>query len=428
MKSKSLIITENNIPKFNDIKETISSIIIYPNLDIEIGMLYDYCPITDYIPIPKKRGRKKKTDVPIIPEILPPGSVISVQMEKEKRGVVKIKKKKKKSKREYFLNSVVLVMIVDNNKQVNIKVSKGKFQITGCKIEKHYTDAMKYLYEILLKIEVYIGYPIHAFVPMDRSTKKDYTYNFDKLPKDHDRHKKVVDHPIMIFTTAMCNKDYSVGFNIDRNKLTKFLQEETDYLVDFDDKMDISVNVKIPNKTPYDNNLLYLELDNNETKSVVSYNEYFSLLKDKNKDSIIKTCESKFHTILVFHSGSIIQSGRGPHMADVYDKFIRLIFENKDKFKENIIIEEKMIVLHKADEKSKSRKIDKLKTTPITLKYMKSLKKLQEFIQETYYNKTNEKSKVILWKNNDGIKFIVKSNKEYHAALRDNINLYVGIK
>jgi hypothetical protein len=54
------------------------------------------------------------------------------------------------------------------------------------------------------------------------------------------------------------------------------------------------------------------------------YSTYYDYNKKFNKD--------KYHTFLVFYSGSVILSSSGPDTEDVYNKFIEIIKENKDTF------------------------------------------------------------------------------------------------
>lgn len=457
----ALILTKDNIPDFNDIDITVSTIIVISNFDIDLEMLFLYCPMTDYTIIKKKRGRKKKSDVPIVPIMLPPGSVISAQMENNKRGVVLKVKKPKKSKRSHFLNSVTLVIIVDNNKQINVKISnRGKFQITGCKTEKHYIDTMKYIYEVLNIIEVYVGHPIYRFVDLDKSKKSI---------------KQIVDHPILIFSKAMNNKDYAVNFNLDREKLTSFLNKNTEFMAEFDGSMDTGVNIKLPNNTPFDEDLLRVDLpslkdddlfskgsddksyskddtnesddksyskdikDNEENSyskeqhqkksyitviSSIKYDTVQNMLEEKDRHKIEKKIDSKYHTIMAFHSGSFIQSGRGPEMKDVYEKFVSIIFKHQSEFKDDIKIEEKFATINMCDISSGKSKNKKYITTKF--KYIKSLKKLITFIKTDHYKDIN--IRISMYKKVDGVKHLLKSNRDYHDALMENDDIFVDVK
>ena len=47
-------------PDFDDIVVSTKTFIVKTNLIMDLKKLFDYLPVTDYVSIPKKRGRKKK--------------------------------------------------------------------------------------------------------------------------------------------------------------------------------------------------------------------------------------------------------------------------------------------------------------------------------------------------------------------------------
>ena len=49
-------------PEFEDIRVSTKTFIAMTNLIIDLKKLFDFLPITEYIVVPKKRGRKKKTE------------------------------------------------------------------------------------------------------------------------------------------------------------------------------------------------------------------------------------------------------------------------------------------------------------------------------------------------------------------------------
>ena len=57
----------------------------------------------------------------------------------------------------------------------------------------------------------------------------------------------------------------------------------------------------------------------------------YSMHYDHNK----KNDKSKYHTFLVFYSGSVILSSSGPETEMVYNKFINIIKDNMEHLKEN---------------------------------------------------------------------------------------------
>ena len=64
----------------------------------------------------------------------------------------------------------------------------------------------------------------------------------------------------------------------------------------------------------------------------------YSLYYDFNK----KLSKDKYHTFLVFYSGSVILSSSGPDTEEVYNQFITIIKENKDLFHDQSLQDEKI--------------------------------------------------------------------------------------
>jgi len=54
------------------------------------------------------------------------------------------------------------------------------------------------------------------------------------------------------------------------------------------------------------------------------YSMYYDYNKKLNKD--------KYHTFLVFYSGSVILSSSGPDTEDVYNEFVKIIRDHTDLF------------------------------------------------------------------------------------------------
>lgn len=309
--------------KYEDLPQSVYGVMAYTNFDIDLNMLYKYIPIIDYEVIKKKRGRKKKTDVPIKPIELPEGSVISCQFENNIRGKrLKVKKPPKKpSKRQFFLNSVTIVLVIKNNKFINVKITgKYNFQISGCKSSEQYINTMYLLFDILKKIEGYIGHPIYQLIPLGNIKS---------------------DHPIVIFNKTMINKDCRVAFNIDREKLTEFLNKNTEFSAYFDGAMAPGINVKLKNTIPHELKLDKIELlDNLKYKhTIIDYDEYYNLLSDKDKKKLQKKeiRNENNHSFMIHQPGSIVQSDIGPNQGIVFKKLITLLYNNRKEFEEVLI-------------------------------------------------------------------------------------------
>lgn len=309
--------TKNNqkafqIPDFAAIKVSTKTIIAVTNLVFDLNLLYHYTPITEYVVVQRKRGRKKKTEVIDPNRDIPAGSIISVQNKTNIRGV-QVKPKKKESK-TYFLNSITIVIILEGGKMINTKVSQnGKFQITGCKENFHFLDCLKYVYQHLCAVQEYTGVPVFTIKP-----------------------QCVNQVPRVVFNTVMKNIDFKLNFNVQRDKLDTFINAHTDFYSLFEASINTGVNIKMKSTQPHDNILTCLEFPTPTTtkETNVPYSEYLTFLDEKEKKK--EATKEKFTTLLIFNSGSCIQSGSGPEMEKVYYKFFKLMMENREKFEEKL--------------------------------------------------------------------------------------------
>ena len=131
------------IPEFSSLPASTLTIIATTNLIIDLVKFYNYMPITDFSILQKKRGRKRKNIIQSVKQI-PSGSIISLGKTNQFRGIVmktsrnSPEKSKKmiagKNNVNFFTHSVSVVMLLDDLKKINIKVTEnGKLPITGCK-------------------------------------------------------------------------------------------------------------------------------------------------------------------------------------------------------------------------------------------------------------------------------------------------------
>ncbi len=287
------------------------------NYIFNLNLLFNNLPITPFTVVQKKRGRKKKTELADPNKDIPPGSIISVQSKTNVRGVL-VKPKKKESK-TYFLNSITIVLILNNGKMINTKVSQnGKFQITGCKEDSHFIDCLTYLYKHMNEAEKYTGEP---------------TYYMKSKYEDQ--------NPKAIFNVVMKNIDFKIGFPIQRDKLDTFINNNTtEFYSLFESSINTGVNIKIKSTKPHDSTLTTLEIpsDGDHIISTVPYSDYLTFLDDKEKKK--EESKEKFLTFLIFQSGSSILSGSGPDMENVFRKFFSIMIKHRAEFEEKLEDEE----------------------------------------------------------------------------------------
>lgn len=315
--TKKIISSDGSVVPFEKVDVSTKTVIALSNMNINLDKFFQYVAITDYTLVEKKRGRKKRLLVEPPIKYLPKGSIILVQRRKEHRGCL-LKNKNKRSK-TFFLHSVTTVIVLENNKFINIKVSSnGKFQITGCKTEQHYIDTILYLFQAIQNIENMTGEKCYKLVNSDSTLS-------------------------VVFNIVMKNMDFNIGFNICRDKLDSFINTNTTFVSIFESSISTGVNIKVQSKQVNDNELLELKydiVDNNYNTKYVPYSTYYNMLDEKEKKR--EEVKEKHHTFLIFASGSIIMSSRGPDMKRVFNELIHTLINNKEEFEDKTHEEERI--------------------------------------------------------------------------------------
>ncbi len=87
-------------------------------------------------------------------------------------------------------------------------------------------------------------------------------------------------------------------------------------------------------------NRLIIYQDGTSKNDLVSYDHYFSVLQDKDKKQEKK--KDSYHTFLVFASGSIIMSSKGPDMKNIFYELVSILVKNRDLFEEPFEPEKKV--------------------------------------------------------------------------------------
>lgn len=326
---KRVLNNDGNIKSFNQIGISTKTVIAITNLKVDLDKLFNLVPITDYEPIKKRRGRRKRMSVEATPMVLPYGSIVLVQRRRDSRGV-SVKNKTKRSN-TFFLHSVTVVLALNNNKFINAKISQnGKFQITGCKSDAHYIETICILVKTFNDIKKWSGETVYSVSGESPDTIE------------------------VIFNTVMQNMDFNIGFPISRDKLDRFINSKTEFTGVYEGSISTGVNIKIPSLYHNDVQLMKLQLQSNDptkyTQSIVPYASYYSLLEDKEKKKEKK--KEKYHTFLVFASGSIIMSSRGPDMERVFYELIQIMLQNRAEFEETLVNSGKKLEIIDPDEES----------------------------------------------------------------------------
>ena len=301
-------------PEFDDIPVSTKTFIVMTNITIDIKKLFDFLPITEYIVVPKRRGRKKKVTTADPNRNIQDGSIITLDLANNVRGVsLKKKKKQGKGNKDYFRNSVTVVMMM-GGKQINFKISRnGKFQMTGCKYDEHAEKCVKQIWEYIKDTEDIYQLP-HL------SSKTSHPFRATFIP-------------------AMRNIDFSLGFLLDREKLDEYFNLNTDYYSLLETSIGYTgVNIKIPVTKPI-TDLKIKQLVHKRGRWLepkwVSYQYYLDTLKPKDQQKRLD--KQRFNTFLVFHSGKIIMSSMCADFArDTYYTFLDIIRQNYQMFREKL--------------------------------------------------------------------------------------------
>lgn len=312
-------------PAFEDIPVSTKTFIVYLNLDLNIDNMFENLPITPYEMVKKKRGRKKKSlHDENMNKGIKDGSIITMEYKKRFRGVnTKSVKKHKKCIciktcvcKQYFRNSITVVMIIED-KKVNFKISNnGKFQMTGCKHDHHAEKCVYYIWKYL---------------------KQDETLYKKKEDNENPPHA--------IFIPAMRNIDFSLGFNVNRGALDTYINTKTDYHSLLEESFGYTgVNIKMP--LLEDITKLVLKdihyIEDKETGDIlqevksITYGDYLKLLDEKDRRKKMKKIRRV--TFLVFHSGKCIMSGVCAELSkQYYYKFTDIVRNCFNKIEERLV-------------------------------------------------------------------------------------------
>ena len=299
-------------PDFENIKVSTKTIITMTNLIIDLKGLFDFLPVIEYTPATKKRGKKKKTYMLEQLKDFPHGSIVTLKHENKIRGVdlkqKKLNSRKKKSK--WFRNSFTVVMILDG-KPVNFKICQnGMLQGTGVKTDSQAEDCIKILW----------------------SQIKDYENIIYKFSRKM--------HLEAMFIPAMRNIDFSLGFNVDREKLSRYMSTQTEFHSLLETSFGYTgVNIKIP--IVLDIRSMKIKKlsfkDNNWFESMTTYDEYMQYISEKEQHK--KMNKDRFNTFLVFHSGRVILSSiNAEYSKESYYYFLKIIRTCYDVIEERLDI------------------------------------------------------------------------------------------
>lgn len=302
-----MTMSEETIHKnFEDNKVSVKTIVLITNLVFDLQKLFDVLPTTNYVVVPKRRGRKRKDDRTNSNKDVPMGSIITVIYKGKVKGVELERKKMRaeKNNNKYFRNSITIVMIIDVEKILNFKVSRnGKFQITGCRTNQHAEDCFMF---------------------------------FQKHIQQHRNTICTLDGKFLevMYIPAMRNIDFNLNFLIDREKLSMYINMNTEYHAILEPSIGYTgVNIKLPlevNVFDLPIKKYVCDMENGKSEMfTISYLEYVNTLNEKERKKKIE--KERHNTFLVFHSGKCIMSGMSSFcMKNSYTSFMNVIDKCRD--------------------------------------------------------------------------------------------------
>ena len=285
--------------EFDNYNISTQTLIVSTNVNIDCMEFYSSINCIN-IKSPSKSKNRMLVDSE---EKINDGDIVFAQYKTQYKGM-----NFKKQSGKYFLNSVTMIMKIEN-KYINIKVSnKGKLQITGC-------NQNRYAIMILNHFWIYI-----------KDRKEIWFYK----EKDMLSFKAII-------VPVMCNINFSIGFQINRNLLHNIINNKTDYISILEPSDGyVGVNIKIPIKKEPLEDIFIDEYTYENDEWIVAktkFMDYISTLSIKEQKK--KITKSYINTFLVFYSGKVIFSGGISFInrKEAYLVFMDIINRYRDEIK-----------------------------------------------------------------------------------------------
>lgn len=302
------------------------TIISFTNIFVNMENFFNYIPVRD-IAIERKNNRKKKIEnvfsIDDKQEEIPSGSIVCVKWRNKERGtiiktasIVRSSNVKKQKRDKYFLNSITTIMYFNNDKYkdklINLKITNtGRIQMTGCKDDDLTVTCIRTLINTMNTAKEWTGVDLYEI----NTSLSSMVVNTNDI--------------VIILYTVMKNKNINIGFKINREKLDQLINAKyQDYISIFDGTTSgAGVNIKTKiNK--WEENLPMYTIDTNQNMktSFVNSEKVIKVFTKSNKHNT-----NKYHTFLCFKSGSCIHSGRGDDMIEALDKFVKILYDNRQE-------------------------------------------------------------------------------------------------
>jgi TATA-box binding protein (TBP) (component of TFIID and TFIIIB) len=282
--------------QFENYPISTQTLIISTNITIDCQAFYDSVQCIDCM---KRSTGKTRMIVADTDETIPDGSFVFIQYKNNYKGTLF-----KKVSGKYFLNSVTVIMKT-HSKFINLKVSnKGKIQITGCNHTEYAIAILKHFWTHI------------SPTPL-------WTYH------EGCTHFQATVIPVM------CNINFSIDFQINREILNTIVNTETSHISILEPSDGyVGVNIKIAAKEEPLEKILVDQYSFINKEWVVSKTHFIKYIESLSlKEQKKKMAKCYVNTFLVFYSGKVIMSG-GISFANrkkAYELFMDIIQNNRGK-------------------------------------------------------------------------------------------------
>lgn len=274
------------------------TLIISTNVTIDCAKYYAHiqCPEVSKPVSGKTRMHVHESDN------LPEGTIVFAQYKQEHKGTAF-----KRISDKYFLNSVTIIMRI-HTKYINIKVSnKGKLQITGCNQNTYAISILKHFWRHLS--------PQHHAI---------WEFHEPEVMRSFEA----------LVVPVMCNINFSIPFQINRESLNNIINTQTSYVSILEPSDGyVGVNIKISmHEEPLEQILIdrYAFVEDEWVLSKTRFMDYILTLSPKEQKKKMAKCY--VNTFLVFYSGKVIMSGGISHLnrRRAYEKFMEIIHQHRE--------------------------------------------------------------------------------------------------
>ena len=349
-------------PDFENLNTSTSTVMCYANIDFDTKKIFNQIEWTEVeIPHTKKRNNVDKKNIKA-----PKGAIVSVQSKTELRGS-DIRKRKK-----HWCTVCQPVKIQDNNREVKVNTVTEYLEPKKQPIQEDYSvdgtmDVQSIMYfchkcqrsffpEELKKINhflnqitivISVGDPPLLNTMLFKDALKFagcknmedaieamsilWTRYISKIPGAW-KLKPGHSVPTFTFETVMRNVDFKIGFPIERNALNEVMNSpayaDVIHMSQYEPTLHTNVNIQMYSKKPDPFYYTCLEIPfRGKSKRYQTTELKYKKIKPP----------KKFVTFIVFSSSETILSGRyHGNMKEMYEHFLRIVGENREKITERI--------------------------------------------------------------------------------------------